>query len=49
MFFDQIITFLHFVMSDNSTLGAKVGMLWLDIEGTQVRDRKQFSFLVFNM
>jgi hypothetical protein len=22
--------------SDNSTLGAKVGMLWLDIEGTQV-------------
>jgi hypothetical protein len=23
--------------SSNSTTGAKVGMLWLDVEGTQVR------------
>ncbi len=35
------------VRSTNATLGAKVGMLWLDIEGTQVRQKKRKIFLLF--
>ncbi len=34
--------------SDNSTLGVKVGMLWLDIEGTQVISFSTVQFVPFH-